>query len=379
MTSPLDSYWAFNRELQDFARRQQELMGLSPGVMRDMEKALEPLREMNRSYGGGFVDKVAASAGALFLQPMVRDIHSSGQSLSALIEMATMPAGALAQSVDVRSIAGMSALGGVADLPRETWASLIDLPRIERLAEAHLRITKFDRLAELFAPSIVIQGDLQRSLEGLTGSFANLTEFLPRIEARGKPPSVLAGRSAADVLFASHLAAAVTTDDSVEVAVELSSEVRDVAADGGDVREPLARLDAGLVALLDGADEARRSSNPDRVRHATTSLRELITHVLHRLAPDDDVRAWSVDPSHFDKGHPTRAARLLYIQRAVNAAPLNDFIKADVGSTVKFIGLFQEGTHAVRSGITELQLRALQIRTEGLLRLLLMLGASSSK
>jgi Predicted pPIWI-associating nuclease len=309
---------------------------------------------------------------------MVRDLLYSGQSISSIIGTASSLSGALIQRDAARSAFVTATLGGIAGLPHETWESLIRLPRIEALALTHLEVTKLDRLADFFAPLDSARAELRASLEGLTGSFAKLTGFLPRIEAPGKLPSVLARRSTADVLFASHLAATVTTDDSAELAEELSSEVRDVAADEGDVRELLGRLDAGLVALLDGADEARKSSNPDRVRHATTSLRELITHVLHRLAPDDDVKAWSSDPNHFDKGHPTRAARLLYIQRAINAAPLDDFIRADVGCTVRFIGLFQEGTHAVRSGITELQLRAMQIRTEELLRLLLTLGENSS-
>jgi hypothetical protein len=354
-------------------------MGLSAGIVRDMEAALAPLREMNRLYGLATSERFAATAGTLTFQPAVRDLLSSGQSLSALIGKAMSPTAFLPRDAGTQPVATMAGLQGLSGLPHETWGSLMGLPRIERLAEAHFQVMTVDRIADLLAPSRTNQGELQRSLERLTGTFASLAEFLPRIEAGGTPPSVLARRSSADILFASHLAATVTTDDSAEVALELSSEVRDVAADEGDVRELLGRLDAGLIALLGGADAARKSSNPDRVRHATTSLRELITHVLHRLSPDDEVRRWTSDPNYFHEGRPTRRARLLYIVRAVNVPPLDAFTNADVESTVKFIELFQEGTHAVRPGISELQLHALQIRTEGLLRLLLTLGASSSE
>src|SRR5450756_322277 len=204
MTSPLDSYWAFDRELQDFARRQHELMGLSPGVMRDMEKALEPMREMNRLYGNGLVEKLTASAGAEFLQPTVRDLLYSGQSISSLIGMAASLSGVLIQPDAARSATVMATLGGIAGLPHETWESLIGLPRIEALALTHLEVTKLDRLADFFAPLDSARAELRASLEGLTGSFAKLAAFLPRIEPAGEPPSVLASRSTADVLFASH-------------------------------------------------------------------------------------------------------------------------------------------------------------------------------
>jgi hypothetical protein len=133
----------------------------------------------------------------------------------------------------------------------------------------------------------------------------------------------------------------------------------------------LSDLDEGLIALLEGARYASDSHHPDRVRHCATSLRELFTHILHTLAPDEDVRGWSADPSHYHNKRPTRRARLLYICRTINHGPLAEFIQADTAAMLELLGLFQRGTHEVVVAYTSDQLTAMEIRMESYLRFLL--------
>lgn len=52
----------------------------------------------------------------------------------------------------------------------------------------------------------------------------------------------------------------------------------------------LPRIDAGLYKMWKGAIEAYNSNNSDRVRHFSTSIRELYTHLFHILAPDDAIK-----------------------------------------------------------------------------------------
>jgi hypothetical protein len=80
----------------------------------------------------------------------------------------------------------------------------------------------------------------------------------------------------------------------------------------------LLKLDPELITMWVGAKEAISSDNPDNARHFNVSLRELFTHVLHKLAPDKEIESWSSNPADFDKGRPTRAARLRYIYREIN-------------------------------------------------------------
>jgi len=140
----------------------------------------------------------------------------------------------------------------------------------------------------------------------------------------------------------------------------------------------LPRLDTGLTKMWDGANAALSSSNPDKVRHFSASIRELFTHVIHILAPDEQIKKWSNDSSLYDKGKPTRKARLLFICRNISNDPLTKFVEKDVSATVEFLGLFQEGTHAITASFSEHQLIALKARAESTLKFLLEIDLKTS-
>jgi hypothetical protein len=106
------------------------------------------------------------------------------------------------------------------------------------------------------------------------------------------------------------------------------------------------------------------------VRHASVSLRELATHVLHRLAPDDEILAWSEDPNHYHNGRPTRQARVLYACRHVNYGPYGKYLKKSVNATVAFFDALN-GLHDVRPDVCDFQLRLMLTDAIGILRFLL--------
>jgi hypothetical protein len=133
----------------------------------------------------------------------------------------------------------------------------------------------------------------------------------------------------------------------------------------------LSRLDPDLVELLRGARQALTSSNPDRVRHFSASFRELLTHVLHMLAPDNEILGWSTSHQDFAKGRPTRRARLRYICREIDHEPFEQFVDKDIDAVLEFFQLFHEGTHKIAAQFTRRQLKALQIRVESAMRFLL--------
>ncbi|MDA8084063.1 MAG: hypothetical protein M0024_10445 [Nitrospiraceae bacterium] len=143
------------------------------------------------------------------------------------------------------------------------------------------------------------------------------------------------------------------------------------------LEEMLGELDPGLVTAWRGAKHAMKGDNPDKFRHVTVSLRELLTHVLHKTAPDEEVMKWTSNPKHFLKDRPTRAARLLFICRGVNNGPFSDFMKKDVVSNLAFIDVFQKGTHGLNITFTEPQMKALFVRTEALLRFILTVSRSN--
>lgn len=135
--------------------------------------------------------------------------------------------------------------------------------------------------------------------------------------------------------------------------------------------EKLSRLDGAFVNMLVGASNTLHSENPEKVRHFSISSRELLTHVMHTLSPDDDVRRWSNSESDFHNGRPTRRARLKYICRSVNERSFERFLDADIKATLEFFELLQSGTHGTQSHYTDSQLRIMLSRMIGTLNFML--------
>ncbi len=150
-----------------------------------------------------------------------------------------------------------------------------------------------------------------------------------------------------------------------------------LAPDERPIDDWLQQLHPNLDNVMHGARAAIHESNPDRARHVTTSVRELLTQVLHHLAPDDDVRAWTDAPNLYHNGRPTRRGRLLYISRGINVDPLSEFVSADVDSALTLMNALQSGTHAITSRLTDRQLQAIVDRTESLLLFLFRLYATN--
>jgi hypothetical protein len=133
----------------------------------------------------------------------------------------------------------------------------------------------------------------------------------------------------------------------------------------------LPKIDAGLYKMWKGAIEAYNSNNTDRVRHFSTSIRELYTHLFHIMAPDDAIKKWSTDPAYYHEGRPTRKARLLFICRNINNDPFNTFVKKDVDATIAFIEIFQKGTHDIDPVFSTNHLVTIKSKAENTLKFLL--------
>jgi len=121
-----------------------------------------------------------------------------------------------------------------------------------------------------------------------------------------------------------------------------------------------------------GADQSLQGNNIDKCRHVMISLRELITHVLHHLAPSDDIRRWSKDENLFDeKGNPKRRARILYITRGVTQKDLSKhlikYYENDISMILDFVDVLNKGAHKIKSELSDTELKSIMIRTESLL------------
>jgi hypothetical protein len=146
---------------------------------------------------------------------------------------------------------------------------------------------------------------------------------------------------------------------------ELSAEAED------ELEDLLNLLDPSLIKPWKGALAALNPRNPDAVRHFSISMRELLTTIIHKLSPDDKVKAWTNKAEHYHDNRPTRRARLLYICRNDNLAPFNTFLEKDIDTLLACNDIFQEGTHAIDAPLSTHILRELRNRVGSSIRLLI--------
>jgi hypothetical protein len=253
---------------------------------------------------------------------------------------------------------------------------LAQITGISIAAQASLASIK----ADLIGGALGISFDRQAVLGSKFGDFSDTYRDLfrsfetSRVDILSLPP-ILSRLPTVEYYHGVNLLRAT----SVDVAEETEEDyVRDeIEAETEDALEKfLIDLHPPLTRMLSGARQALSSNNPDRVRHFSASLRELFTHVLHLLAPDDEVRAWSNSSAHYDRGRPTRKARLLYISRSINQEPFDAFVEKDIEAALEFLKLFQRGTHEVVAEYTPAQLRALKVRMDSTLRFLFEISQS---
>jgi hypothetical protein len=139
----------------------------------------------------------------------------------------------------------------------------------------------------------------------------------------------------------------------------------------------LGRMRPEWAQMWRGANGARRSANPDGIRHVSVSLRELCIAVLNFLAPEKQVLLWLPDTTLLHNRKPNRRAQLLFLCRNFEVRALPEFVAFDLDSAVSLFSVFNRGTHG-HGDWTEYQVDSVIGRAENLLRFLIKLGNESS-
>lgn len=244
--------------------------------------------------------------------------------------------------------------------------------RSNRLVGA-ARLALKTRLAQSLAAVQVARGleSLARASQAVWSEWAKspaLPQYLTRWLQEAPTLELLAASSAAHALFSRR--ALPSRAQAAE------ARLHEVVS---GIKGQLARLEPSLIHLYRGACTALELRSPDYLRHFSVSLRELLTQVLHLLAPDDALRSWSeATPNDFPSGRPTRALRLRYIYRRVATTEYAAFVEDDVKRTVELLELLQSGVHKISAVSDPRTLRLILRRAEGVLALLLEAGLPGS-
>jgi hypothetical protein len=232
----------------------------------------------------------------------------------------------------------------------------LNTPLLQASLASQVRILGLEThtFGDAIGASKMLSNDLAAAFSKLTSSYRHVVEPIPGVAEH--EVSYLASYAPIEYKLELDVLESITVEPREEHEPIILPQVEDA----------LASFDSGLPELLKGARQALASDNPDKARHVTTSARELLTHLLHQLAPDEEIRKWSTDTGNYSNNQPTRRARLLYICRNFSGDPLAQFVEDDVRSALTLVNSLSAGTHKIQSKLTYDQLQAIVIRTESL-------------
>jgi len=186
----------------------------------------------------------------------------------------------------------------------------------------------FDAIMNRFKIDVPVISGLERSIAHVAASYGSLTESLRDIPDITRLPNLVLPGATREIYTTSIALETIRPGDErdeedAETEIQL---IADVELETAGCIALLQRVDPGLARPYVGARDALNGNNADRARHILSSLRELWSHLLRRLAPDELVSAWITGNTNqqdlLHEGRPTRRARVLYDCRELNNDPL---------------------------------------------------------
>ena len=357
-------------------------------MTRDLQRYLRALDMMRPQLGTMMdaVDLLNTSGVADAIRQMQRQQAEVNQALSLVnktawkqdIFLATRHLNELSQQM--ASTLGRAHHSWLAEL-RDVTEQSTQLATIAKMTVSdishHLATSKafgdyvdFDSLRKTLSIQPSIMADVQRSMTTFKSSYRQLVESLrsgadivemPAFVLPGATQEVSMGGYALKVLHPG-------TETEEREEVEAHSGFGDTP-ENPNLIALLGSVGMGLVDTYRGAVQALNGDNPDRSRHVLSSLRTLLDHLIRKLAPKHKVREWVVErgyDSYLHNGIPTRRAQILYISKDIENEPLTKFIEADTKTVEELYSLYNR-LHGIGTGISDLQLRAIVLRTESYL------------
>lgn len=348
------------------AKAARDTIPIHATMLKALEQSMQSFKDTQTQIGSIAVSAAFASPS---LANVIREasisaslVLASMRPYNSLVEQLIKDQPRWAQSLK-DSITGPYLIAGIEGLVTGNFSLVAECALRTQLSLARIDAT---RLARLVASSGGVFESFQHALTDAAKSYRNFWNAL-RVnqELFLSFPTTATQCPTTEMYLAAHQAEVLTSD--ADVLPEDEKLLVKLQPLQPAFRDILASVDVDLLKLYEGAREAISSKNPDRVRHASISLRELITHIIHKLAPDHELLEWNRDASNLKDGRPTRKGRLLFICKGINNGPFTEFVHKDVSAALAFFDVFQNLTHVIESSCSEKQMDALLIRTEALL------------
>ncbi|MES2791731.1 MAG: hypothetical protein V4719_19075 [Planctomycetota bacterium] len=357
-----DVYRALQQQLGLISRSSTDYLK----AVAELSKSTSPVAALQRSLAERFTsnrDLFGNTAAILSQSRLISDATSNfrdlavvNANLTSLVSSANIVDSSLSK-VFADHNALRSSISSIAMEPSVSHLlSSVDTTRLLHTSlSAQYRLLSLETASfgSLIGASTLFANDLSSTLGKFTSSYRDLVECIPTIPESQVP--FITKYSPIEYSLELEVLEQISTDEPSEEDVELP-----------EVDEELALFDDKLLILINGARQSLTSDNPDKIRHVTTSIRELFTHIIHGLAPDAEIMLWSRDSADYCNGKPTRRARLLYICRNFACGPLVKFVEDDVRAVLTLVDSLNAGTHVVQSKLTEIQLAAIVYRMESL-------------
>jgi hypothetical protein len=259
--------------------------------------------------------------------------------------------------------------------------SLLDVSYRDTITERLFAGIDFDKKSQFLTPPLQVSAQLESVCANFASSYEQLATSISSLPNLVELPSYVipgasrevftTGRALHKICFARK--SEPEDDDEVLLVSEIEQETSLCLS-------LLEKISPSLVKIYLGARGALKEGNEDRARHILVSLRELWSHLLRTLAPDNMVITWLPEKGdkYLHEGKPTRKARILYICRDVNHEPLSDFLFDDVRALVSLLRFFNQ-VHNLEPGLSDDQLNALMLRTDSWLMFILQIAEGSRR
>jgi len=379
-----DKYKDIALKLSDVAKSQR---GLFESIINSSQifKGLDLLKSIEPSIKE--LDRVNLLKNTLFLEPfnspileMIRQTNLAISELSISPLLKSIADESLKISNNWKRCISSTLL---LDQPTETYllgiqSHISRISEISLLAESSLAKIDFSKIGALTSISLNLKDSIKDSHFLFMESYSSLIETITakQYSILSYPPVVSTIPPVEFYLNNRFIEKISITREEAGEETDLIPLLTEETKD--ELEANLRVLDPSLIKLWKGAKEALNSKNPDATRHFVTSLRELITHVIHKLSPDDELRAWSNSPDCYHDNRPTRRGRLLFICRKINHDQFSDLLKKDIDALLAYVDVFQEGTHAIDSHLTKTQLDLLMLKVESTIRFLIRIWKDTS-